>query len=256
MKKITVTSSIDGSSEPSLFQLASGRGKRPLLVGLHTWSAELSNQVDKMLPLAKRRKWSLLLPEFRGPNLTTNPRAREACATRLAKQDIIDAVNYVIKHYESRIDTANILLLGGSGGGHMALMMAGYQPRLWKAVSAWCPITDLAVWHKENKNYASHIAACCGGVPSVKTKKEYAARSPMTHINAIAKACVHINHGKWDPSVPSTHSYTLYQALTKKYPQATVYLNIFNGGHDLHYEEAFAVLDSYVSSTTQSALTK
>ncbi len=256
MKEIIVSSTTDHSREPSLLHLATGRGRRPLLIGLHTWSCDRHNQVEQMLPLAKKHKWSLLLPEFRGPNLVSNLRAREACASPAALQDIIDAVSHVVRTHPDRIDASNLFVLGGSGGGHMALMMAAYRPRLWKAVSSWCPITDLAAWHTQNKNYAPHIEACCGGVPCAKTRKEYRARSPVSHIDEIAEARLHINHGKWDPSVPSTHSHTLYQELTKRYPTAAVYLNIFNGGHDLHYEEAFHTLAGYETAQTSVTLTK
>ena len=100
-----------------------------------------------MLPLAKKNCWNLLLSEFRGQNTVTNPEGTAACGSEKARQDIIDAVNYVKENYD--IDEENILLLGASGGGHMSLLMAAYAPRLWKAVCSFVPITDLAVWHRE-----------------------------------------------------------------------------------------------------------
>ena len=51
MKEIRIPSSLDGSLEPALFHEAAGT-KRPLLVGLHTWSHDRFNQVENMLPLA------------------------------------------------------------------------------------------------------------------------------------------------------------------------------------------------------------
>ena len=52
--EINVVSSIDNSTEPSLFfEADTTKGARPLLVGLHTWSFDRFNQVSAMLPFAK-----------------------------------------------------------------------------------------------------------------------------------------------------------------------------------------------------------
>ena len=247
MKEIKVKSSIDGSPEPSLFYMPSANRKIPLLVGLHTWSADRKNQENKMLPYAKKNKWALLLPEFRGPNLTSNPRCREACGSLLAKQDIIDAIEFVFDKYgERKIDKNNIFLLGGSGGGHMGLLMAAFKPNLWRTVNIWCPITDLIKWHSQNLSYKEHIEKCCGGKPDKENKnlvKEYKYRSPINYIDKLADVEIYINHGKWDISVPYSHSYELYRRLIKKYSKARIYLNIFNGGHEIHYEEAFKIFN-------------
>ena len=94
--EIKVISSVDGSAQPSLFYEAKEKS-RPLLVGLHTWSADRFNQVEKMLPLAEKNGWNLLLPEFRGPNLSTNPISNQACGSDIARADILDAIEYVKK---------------------------------------------------------------------------------------------------------------------------------------------------------------
>ena len=61
-------------------------------------------------------------------------------------------------------------------------------------------------------------------------------RSPVSYIDTIAKANLKIFHGKYDRSVPVTHSIRLFNLITEKYPQSRVYLDIFDGGHeiDLH----------------------
>ena len=45
------------------------------------------------------------------------------------------------------MDDKRIYLVGISGGGQMALIMAGRAPNVWAGVSAWVPIADLAEWH-------------------------------------------------------------------------------------------------------------
>jgi len=132
--ELSVISSLDGSAEKVLFHFPESGKNVPLLVGLHTWSYDRFNQLEQMLPYCREKGWALLLPEFRGPNLSSNPRARQACASDLAKQDILDAVYKVLSDFA--VDPEKIFLLGGSGGGHMALLAAAGTPQLWKGVSS------------------------------------------------------------------------------------------------------------------------
>ena len=114
MIEINVKSSIDGTLQPNLFYAAKEKN-RPLIVGLHTWSYNRFNQIENMLPLAEKLSFNLLLPEFRGSNLESNPDCKKACGSEAAKQDIKDAIDYVLEEY--KIDKENIFLLGLSGGG-------------------------------------------------------------------------------------------------------------------------------------------
>ncbi|MCX7705745.1 MAG: prolyl oligopeptidase family serine peptidase [bacterium] len=237
IEEITVRSSIDGSEEPSLFWRCPEGNKVPLLVGLHTWSFDRHNQVETLYPVAKTNQWHLLLPEFRGPNLKTNPRVSQACASNLAMQDVIDAIDRVCSIAD--VDKDNIFLIGGSGGGHMALMLAGYKPDLWTSIASFCPVTDLIAWYYENKNYSVHVEACCGGPPCELTMNEYRKRSPIFNVEAIAKCKqIYIYHGKFDPSVPFTQSLNLFNKICQVNPKANVFLEIFDGGHMMILEKA------------------
>lgn len=246
VKQIWVLSTEDGTEQPSLFYKAQGK-HRPLLVGLHTWSGDRTNQMDKLRPLAEKYDWNLLLPEFRGGNLRKNPNCRDACGSRKAKQDIIDAIAFVKQNYD--IDADNILLLGASGGGHMALLMAAYAPELWRCVGAFVPVVDLEKWHRENANYRDHIEACCGGAPSELTKEEYQYRSPIAHIGQIAKANVKIFTGKWDKIIPCHHGLDIYNCIFASHPEAKVYFEMFDGGHEMPLEMASQWLCSQLSDT-------
>ena len=75
--EIGVKSTLDGTTQPSLFYKSESKEKRPLLLGLHTWSFARSNQIKNMLPLAEKYDFNLLLPEFRGKNLESNPICRQ-----------------------------------------------------------------------------------------------------------------------------------------------------------------------------------
>ncbi len=242
-----IQSTIDSSMQPSLFYKSETKGKRPLLVGLHTWSRDRFNQIDNMLPYCEKYDFNLLLPEFRGKNLTTNPDCKDACGSLLAKQDIKDAIDYAV---EQNIDPENIFLLGLSGGGHMALLMAGFCPEYFKAIGAYVPITNLVKWAEQNENYRPHVLACCGGDVSQMEK-----RSPISYIDTIAKANLKIFHGKFDPVVPVSQSLELYDVLMDKYPDARVFLDIFDGGHEIDMDAAFYWLISQYQAVNKVSVT-
>lgn len=245
MKEILIKSTYDHTAQPCLVHLAEGSDPAPLLVGLHTWSYDRFNQIKNLLPMAIRNNWYLILPEFRGPNLMSNPHAELACGSKAAKQDIIDAVEYMKK--EHQVDEKNILLIGASGGGHMALLMAAYEPTLWKAVCSLCPLTDVRRWHDErqeamdkpgSESYVKGIEACCKGAPCDDNVGEYMYRSPMSYVNEIAQANVKIFHGKFDTSISYLHSLDLFTEITKKHPQSRVFLDLFDGPHIMHPDVA------------------
>ena len=245
--EITVRSSVDGSEEPSLFFPAEGSSPRPLLVGLHTWSFNRFNQINNMLPYARQHNFHLLLPEFRGSNTPGNERCRQACGSPIAVRDILDAIEAV--KGLAPVDESSILLLGASGGGHMALMTAATAPRLFRAVGSFVPITDLAAWYKENSNYAGSVLACC------ETEEEMARRSPIHLAEALAGVRLKIFHGKSDPVVPYTHSVNMFLKIMETDPGAGVYLDIFDGGHEMRMPMAMDWLLSQMSKKETNSVT-
>lgn len=254
MSEIVVTSTVDGSDEPALLWVPQGTRPCPLVVGLHTWSADRFNQVEAMLPQCTARGWALLLPEFRGANTPGNPRALQAAGSEPARQDILDAVEAVTDRYA--IDREHVFLVGGSGGGHMALMMAGTAPRAFTAVSAWCPITDVAAWHEQNPRYRQRIEACMGGPPgaSPEVDRRYHDRSPINHTATMARATLSVHHGRGDTSVPWRHTWELACAVLEHDPSA-FYVELFDGGHEIHLDRAFAWFDGFVELTDGGELT-
>jgi len=231
-REILIKSTLDSTMQPSLFYKSETNEKRPLLVGLHTWSHDRFNQINNMLPYAQKYDFNLLLPEFRGDNLKTNPICTQACGSNYAKQDIKDAIDYVIAN--ENVDSENIFLLGLSGGGHMSLLMAGFCPEYFKAIGAYVPITDLEKWTKQNKNYCEHVLACCSD-----NTDEMKKRSPLSYVENIAKSNLKIFHGKFDPVVPVSHSLELYEEIMLRQPNARIFLDIFDGGHEIDMETAF-----------------
>lgn len=229
-QEIYIKSTLDATLQPSLFFKSKSEEKRPLLVGLHTWSYDRFNQIANMLPVAEKYNFNLLLPEFRGKNTSANPNCRQACGSALAKQDIKDAIDYLIAN--ENVDADNIFLLGLSGGGHMALLMAGMCPEYFKAIGAFVPITDLTKWVKENPHYAPQVLACC------ENEDEMRKRSPIAYLDTIATSNLKIFHGKYDSVVPVTQSISFFNAIMEKHPTASVYLDIFDGGHEIDMQTA------------------
>ena len=215
---IDVPSSKDGTLQKVIYwrpdsaaRLVDGRAV-PLLVFLHSWSGGFE-QGPPWIDQAKKMGWVLVAPDFRGPN--SRP---EACASDLASQDILDAVAFARR--DARIDETRIYLVGGSGGGHMSLVMAARAPELWAGVSAWVPISDLTAWHAESKarknNYAKMLEQSCGGAPGPATEAEYRHRSPLFHLAAAKGVPLDINTGIHDGhtgSVPVSHSLRAFNVL-------------------------------------------
>ena len=224
---VDVTSTKDGTPQKVVYTQPDSAAKDlagpavPLLVFLHTWSGSIE-QGPMLVGLAKQRGWVMIAPAFRGIN--NHP---EACASDLASQDIVDAVEYAKAH--ARIDTDRIYLVGGSGGGHMSLVMAARTPDLWAGVSAWVPISDLTAWHAEStarkNNYAKMIEQCCGGKPGPATEAEYRHRSPLFHLAAAKGVPLDINTGIHDGhtgSVPVSHSLLAFNVLAAPDKQVSV----------------------------------
>jgi acetyl esterase/lipase len=227
---VDVTSTKDGAPQKVVYYQPDSAAKHlagpavPLLVFLHSWSGSIE-QAPPLVGLAKHRGWVMIAPAFRGPN--NRP---EACASDLASQDIVDAVEYAKSH--ARIDTNRIYLVGGSGGGHMSLVMAARTPDLWAGVSAWVPISDLAAWHAESSvrknNYAQMIEQCCGGKPGPATEAEYRHRSPLFHL-AVAKGVpldintgIHDGHTGSVPVSQSLHAFNVLAAADKQVSVADI----------------------------------
>lgn len=221
--EIRVTSSKDASAQPSLWYAPASREPVPLLIGLHTWSGDYKQTTDTYgAPYADwciRNGWAFLAPNFRGPN-----RRPEATGSDLAVQDVIDALGAA--QSRARIDPSRVFLVGTSGGGHLALLLAGRHPELWAGVSAWVPITDLAAWHADTKKkglrYRLDIEASCGGPPGTNARvdREYRHRSPLTHLaGARGRLPIDINAGirdGHDGSVPIRHSIQAFNLLAKE----------------------------------------
>ena len=214
-----VPSTIDGESQPVRYWVPESALMQPtpIFVSLHTWSADGSQDRSAWLEQAVRRNWVYLKPNFRGRN--DHP---EACGSPLARQDILDALDWALSEFQ--IDRERVYIGGVSGGGHMTLQMAAHHPDRFSAATAWCGPTDLAAWYRFHTRggkpgkYAQMIAACCGGPPGASSEvdAQYKARSPVFHLANAIELPLDINAGVKDGitgSVPIQHSFQAYNTI-------------------------------------------
>ena len=219
LTKVEVKSSLDGESQPILYWAPQEASKEstPLFVFLHSWSGDYTQDNSKWQAQAVKRGWIYLHPNFRGVNQTP-----KACGSKWARQDILDAVVFATAKFN--VDPERIYLAGTSGGGHMAMLMAGHHPDRFSAVSAWVGISDLSAWYDFHvkdgmpQRYARMILASLGGAPnsSASIDADYKDRSPIHHLHRAIdlplQICSGINDG-FSGSVPTTHSLNAFNVV-------------------------------------------
>jgi dipeptidyl aminopeptidase/acylaminoacyl peptidase len=201
LREIRYTSSADQSDQPAMFYAPVSKNPVPLVVTLHTWSGNYKQKYHKAIEQwCIKQGWAYIHPDFRGPN--NRP---EATGSKLVVADIVSAVEYAKE--TTQIDNSAIFLMGTSGGGYTALVMAGHHPEIWAGVSAWVPISDLAAWHAQGKHIEA-LEKSCGGAPgdSPAVDAEYAKRSPITFLNNAKGTTLHLHAGIKEKIVPISHS--------------------------------------------------
>lgn len=217
IEEVEIPSTADGATQPALWQPPTGDGPQPLLVALHSWSAD--HEQHNGIPfarLAEQRGWGMIHPDFRGVFETP-----EATGSDLAVQDVLDAVDFAAE--QAPIDPDQVFAVGFSGGGMMSLLMAGRHPDRFAGAAAWVPIDDLVDWYGYHEDrdtaYAEQIRASCGGDPLVEepVAAECAQRSPTTHLDAAREAGVpvYLAHGIDDETVPPHNSARAFNRLAR-----------------------------------------
>lgn len=219
LQKARTVSPLDGATQDILYWIPEAAMEKPapLFVFLHSWSGDVRQDNSKWLSQAVDREWIWLHPDFRGINQTP-----KACGSRFARQDVLDAIDWIVQ--QCQVDPERIYLAGVSGGGHMAMTMAGHHPDRFSAVSAWVGISDLADWHRFHTagetptKYARMIEACLGGPPgtSAAVDAEYRDRSAVYFLHQSGDLPVSLWAGVNDGhtgSVPVSHSLRAFNAM-------------------------------------------
>lgn len=213
------TSPLDGERQSLLYWAPDTATQQPtpLFVFVHSWSSDYKQDNSKWMKEAVERGWIWLHPDFRGINQTP-----KACGSRFARQDVLDAMDFICQKYN--VDRERVYLGGVSGGGHMSMLMAGHHPERFSAVSSWVGISDLADWYRFHlkdgvpQRYAKMVAASLSGVPgeSPEIDAEYRDRSPLFHLHRVGDLPISIYAGVEDGhsgSVPITHALHAFNAI-------------------------------------------
>lgn len=219
MREVRIVSSSDGTVQRAFFCGSDSLEAQPLIVRLHSWSGDYT-QHD---PLAKDildKDWNYIFPDFRGANNTP-----EACGSEMVVRDIDDAIAYATEH--GNVDTDNIHVVGGSGGGHATLLMYMRSKFPIRSFSAWVPISDLVAWYYQSagrgNKYATDILRATGSSRESPNIVAMKARSPLymdTPVNMRKDASLHIYagiHDGYTGSVPITQSIKFYNKVAKDY---------------------------------------
>jgi len=215
-KIVEIKSKLDDNIQKAYFYNTKSKGSKPLIVSLHTWSGNYS-QNDDLAKLCKQKNLNYIHPNFRGANWTTN-----SCCSKLALQDIDDAITFAINN--SNVDTSKIFVIGVSGGGYATLSTFMKSKHNIKKFSAWASIADLFAWYSESKirdiNYAENILDCTSSKKSLNIENAKQ-KSPIywdTPTDKLKNSKLFIYAGIYDGirgSVPITHSINFYNKLLK-----------------------------------------
>jgi len=221
LTSVLVDSTLDGEKQNVLYWAPETARTQPtpLFVFLHSWSGNYKQDNSKWQQQAMERGWIYVHPDFRGAN--SSPKA---CGSKYARQDVLDAMDWACEKFN--VDRSRIHLAGVSGGGHMAMLMAGHHPDRFTSVSAWVGISDLAEWYRfhvkdgEPQNYAKMILKCFGAPPgsSPEVDADYRDRSPLFHIHNLGDLPIDIYAGVNDGhtgSVPVRHSLSAFNEVAK-----------------------------------------
>lgn len=223
LREVTLASSLDGEPQTVKWWAPAEESARarPLFVFLHSWSGDYRQDNTRWLRHAARNGWVFVHPDFRGPN-----RSPKACGSRWARRDILDAIDFAAERLS--IDRSRIYLAGSSGGGHMAMLMAGRHPDRFSAVSAWVGISDLVEWHDfhtvdgKPQNYARMIRRSLGGPPgtSGEIDAEYRDRSAIHFLHRIGDLPLDLAAGVRDGksgSVPIRHTLRAFNVVARSH---------------------------------------
>lgn len=212
---ITTHSSLDNAEQKAYFYTTKSSDPKPLVVSLHTWTGYYT-QKDAFADLCLQHDINYIHPDFRGANFF-----KDACCSKLALNDIDEAISYAIVH--ANVDPNKIYLIGGSGGAHAALGTFIKSKHKIRKVSSWAAITDLVAWYDESlvlkNNYANNILACTDSKNGILNVSEAQERSPMyleMPTDRLADTNIYLYHGIYDGiqgSVPITQSINFYNKL-------------------------------------------
>jgi acetyl esterase/lipase len=234
-----------------------GDGPFPTLIYIHggAWiNGTKENSLLQTFPFLEKG-WAVVNVEYRVTKVARAPAAVEDCRC---------ALHWVVDHAKDyKFDLNRIVVMGGSAGGHLALMtgMAPATAGLDRECSAdqevkvaaildWLGVTDVndLLSGPNQRDWAIEWLG------DQKDREEIARRvSPLTYVRPGLPP-IFIVHGDADPVIPYEQSVRLHQALDKAgVPNELVTIRGGMHGRFSHtdqqmtYEKVWAFLRKYVS---------
>jgi dipeptidyl aminopeptidase/acylaminoacyl peptidase len=126
---------------------------------------------------------------------------------KIAIGDVLDAGRWLVT--EGGADPAKLAIVGWSYGGYAALQSAIVDPKVFKAVIAIAPVTDLNALKDERRNWSDHeiVERMIGDGPHVREG------SPLRNVSRL-EAPVLLFHGTFDRNVSYLQSKDMAAACT------------------------------------------
>ncbi|MEK4563931.1 S9 family peptidase [Alkalihalobacillus sp. FSL R5-0424] len=163
--------------------------------------------------------------------------------------DNIACVDYMIE--QGYVDKDKVLLMGGSYGGYMALLLHGRHPDYFKAVVDIFGVSNLFSFYESVPEFWKPIMKIWIGDP-VEDKERFTRDSPITYLSTMTKPMLVIQ-GANDPRVVKAESDQIVEAL-KAQGTEVEYLVFEDEGHGFSKkanqitvsERVLAFFDQYI----------
>lgn len=170
--------------------------------------------------------WHMSIPEFKGSTkpseylyIIVDMRGRKYSEGKpdcngYELMDVIDACEYVKKHYSKYLINKEVIYFeGGSGGGGNAYEIANKFPDYFAHITALCGITDYALWYKNDKvgEFQDELKPWIGCTPE-EDNEAYASRSAIASISNL-RTHLFMAHGETDIRVPCYHARNYFNKI-------------------------------------------
>jgi dipeptidyl aminopeptidase/acylaminoacyl peptidase len=178
----------------------------PAVIMLHGWSwpdNDPSAGLASVAPVFQRAGYAVLVPSMRGWPPTGGV---DDCAGKQV-DDVLQAVEWLGR--QPGVDADQLLLVGFSQGGQVALLAATYDAPV-QAVAAFAPVVDPGTWGDETNinGIRDYVMEECGGPAGWRS------RNVMSRADRLQLPLLLV-HGDADRRVPTRQSIGLYRKLVE-----------------------------------------
>ncbi|HUV03399.1 MAG TPA: S9 family peptidase [Desulfobacteria bacterium] len=190
--------------------------KPPLLVLAHGGpTARTTGSLSFIIQFWTSAGFAVIDVDYRG-STGYGRRYRDALRSRwgiIDAEDVADAVRYIIR--EGKVDESRIAVRGGSAGGYMVQRVMTQYPDLFGAGASYYGIGNLITLVTQTHKFESRYIENLVGAKLPEGKSEYAARSPINHLEHL-KAPMILFQGSADKIVTPENSREVARALRQR----------------------------------------